>query len=1139
MELTSVPGSQPLQKKSKKNSPTSSQLLNDPIFRLGQFYWLDGAKHKGTWNKDLVENVYTKDLLHSKFNIRRCMVLEFSRYLENYLWPFYSPKRATKAYVITMASIINEKFRENVPAWAPFLDNPAGPTQEIRDSNFEDFLRHVMKLILDTHETFEKTSFVEKKVLIIFLDHCYNSLEVDMIRDKIQHTLLLSMWVSLIPGRLKSELTKSAKIRKLWRMTMKKFSKLSAEEQELRDFERRFLFNMIQLFLKIVNELNHDVIKISKQKGQEMTEKVTLAKQLQIQKDLEEEKVKYCERFLEFVGDLLARLTTRRWFNTLVEDSNLIVKCSLSHLGTTREDGHLFRQLLERIKFYMGFEVNDHTGHPITKHEMSLKHYQKMANFQRKCFTEVPDLRDFSMEAIGRISSRADLTKRLEKTTTQNLYKLCVKLNIIPEDSQFKDYTRSEVLEMLVSRHELHENQLEQINNSPLYPNEQELWDDSLISTEFYIGDGCFALPKLGIQFLTLHDYLLRNFQLYKLESAYEIRLDIEDQIPRLKPWMTEENNTAFGSWARMALPLREYQTVEVARPRVGEKHPQRVRADITISCEGVNRDVKNEWFQLRKHDCIFLMTVRPKFKQMSNKNLMDTSQGVEFAEEFGITYVRGAEVEGMLDEEGKMIEDYGRDEDPPVFTKENVRTYRVFIDPCQYQLDLERHMADQDNVEDVYRTFNVVMRRRPKENNFKAVLTTIRILMNTNTVVPEWLHDTLLGYGDPAKCHYTNMNNTVPILDWNDTFLSMDHLKASFPNFTIKTKTETKMNEEDLVPPFRLTFPAQDSKRAALSSEITKDDATTVIVEPYVRLNRGPYDFNQPKQNAIQFTPTQIEAIRSGIQPGLTMVVGPPGTGKTDVAVQIISNLYHNYPNQRTLIVTHSNQALNQLFAKIMCLDIDERHLLRLGHGEEGLETEKDFSRYGRVNYVLEQRLELLKKVVKLQDSLNIVEEHNYTCETAAHFFHYQVLSRWEKFKLEISDHTAPEMIEQLFPFTVFFDDVDLFRGNSFEEDLEIAEGCFRYIRDIFQQLEEFRAFELLRNGLDRTRYLLVKEAKIIAMTCTHAALQRENLVQLGFKYDNVLLEESAQILEIETFIPMLLQNPQDGYNRLRAISK
>ena len=53
-----------------------------------------------------------------------------------------------------------------------------------------------------------------------------------------------------------------------------------------------------------------------------------------------------------------------------------------------------------------------------------------------------------------------------------------------------------------------------------------------------------------------------------------------------------------------------------------------------------------------------------------------------------------------------------------------------------------------------------------------------------------------------------------------------------------------------------------------------------------------------------------QVEAIRAGVQPGLTMVVGPPGTGKTDTAVQIMHVLYHNCPSQRTLLITHSNQA-------------------------------------------------------------------------------------------------------------------------------------------------------------------------------------------------------------------------------------
>jgi intron-binding protein aquarius len=43
--------------------------------------------------------------------------------------------------------------------------------------------------------------------------------------------------------------------------------------------------------------------------------------------------------------------------------------------------------------------------------------------------------------------------------------------------------------------------------------------------------------------------------------------------------------------------------------------------------------------------------------------------------------------------------------------------------------------------------------------------------------------------------------------------------------------------------------------------------------------------------------------------------------------------------------------------------------------------------------------------------------------------------------------------------------------------------------------------------------------------MTCTHASLRREYMVDMAFRYDNILMEESAQILEIETFIPLLLQ--------------
>ena len=78
---------------------------------------------------------------------------------------------------------------------------------------------------------------------------------------------------------------------------------------------------------------------------------------------------------------------------------------------------------------------------------------------------------------------------------------------------------------------------------------------------------------------------------------------------------------------------------------------------------------------------------------------------------------------------------------------------------------------------EDVYGSFNLLIRRKSKENNFKAVLETIRELMNTKTSVPEWLHDLFLGYGDPSK----KSNKSVSV-NFNDTFLSGKHVEASFP---------------------------------------------------------------------------------------------------------------------------------------------------------------------------------------------------------------------------------------------------------------------------------------------------------------------------------------------------------------------
>ena len=55
----------------------------------------------------------------------------------------------------------------------------------------------------------------------------------------------------------------------------------------------------------------------------------------------------------------------------------------------------------------------------------------------------------------------------------------------------------------------------------------------------------------------------------------------------------------------------------------------------------------------LRKHDVAFLITVRPP---NSIGTRYDHTQ--PFCPQFGLTYVRGCEIEGMLDARGQVIEE-------------------------------------------------------------------------------------------------------------------------------------------------------------------------------------------------------------------------------------------------------------------------------------------------------------------------------------------------------------------------------------------------------------------------------------------------------------------------------------------------
>lgn len=82
--------------------------------------------------------------------------------------------------------------------------------------------------------------------------------------------------------------------------------------------ERGFLWHLMKLFLLVLEKIPRE--------GELKMLLVSSVTNCVLSGEVNEDAVSYCERVLEFLTDLLAQLPTRRFFNTLLDSSHLIVK---------------------------------------------------------------------------------------------------------------------------------------------------------------------------------------------------------------------------------------------------------------------------------------------------------------------------------------------------------------------------------------------------------------------------------------------------------------------------------------------------------------------------------------------------------------------------------------------------------------------------------------------------------------------------------------------------------------------------------------------------------------------------------------------------------------------------------------------
>ncbi|KAK1141393.1 hypothetical protein N8T08_009065 [Aspergillus melleus] len=1073
--------------------PTAEDFREDsPWVQLAKTHWLETSKIRKA-KPDTIKKDIWDPLEAENFSLHSLLALENLNILEKFLWPTYS-EEASNYHVLLLTHIVSVKQREHLPIWNIFSERP---------DDFSNLFHRILSMSID-----QSIPTSSRLSILSFIISAFQSLENVLIRKECAPLVSISIWHNLSSEEARVRvLSKGPTLKKAWRAAAKRYEAGDEAAKAKARFERSWLYTMLLDYLRRLAGPEKD----------------------------QSDNLHYCERFLEFLVDLEGQLPTRRYVNTLLKDLNLLSVTRLSPLYRS-PDNTLFRDLYDLLVHFVNFAIDDHTGETLSPQAVYEAHCQELSHLQRVSMKLFKDkLMILALSNYGSIEQRSELEGQLASLEESELQNLCSHLGfrtVYPGQSQVSP-SRQLYLEIILASYERKTSFQEASSQLAILPTEENLYDPALLRNETYDGSRPIAIPKLNLQYLSVGDFLWRSFVLYRSEAFFQIRKDMEAIVKRMQPRTSRDGKgPTFEGFSRMAIPISKPAIIEVAPAKVGSENPAFVRAEITIEVGRLADHIRTEWESLRADDVVFLLAVQPGAPDSTSP---DTSR---------ISHVRSAEIVQVLDENGRPLREPASIQTNGFKSRPRVRRLLVNLDPAAFKADKDHTLQGKT---DIYPLINVVARRKGRENNFKSILETMQKLIVSNIALPSWVQDIFLGYGDPAGARYTELSSRLSSVDFRDTFINWQHLVESFPGMAIEPSGE---QASSFGPPYVLEYvePAPPQASTNASKKRRRDQVErqqtapkSLRVSTYKPPNRGPYPVDAPKLNSVRFTPAQAEAIASGTQPGLTVIVGPPGTGKTDVATQIINNIYHNFPTERTLLIAHSNQALNQLFQKIVALDIDERHLLRLGHGEEELDTEASYSKYGRVESFFENRNYFLSEVARLAASIGAQGAHGSSCETAGYFNTVYIQPAWAKFWDNArADNTSPEEIIAEFPFHTYFSNTPrpVFDPSAPKNVvLDTAEGCQRHISKIFSELEDIRPFEILRQPKDKANYLLVKEARIIAMTSTHAAMRRQEISDLGFHYDNVVMEEAAQITEIESFIPTALQSMKAGELPLKRI--
>lgn len=315
----------------------------------------------------------------------------------------------------------------------------------------------------------------------------------------------LSIWHNFeSKTRLELEFEIRPQLRRIWSHLEKKWNQSDDASRERLLFERSWLSLLIQDLMSIVSTdeyIGNDDVCL------------------------------YATRVIELLIDLESQLPTRRYVNALLKDHMLIAHLNISewiqNVSTDAPSSStlpLFKSYFARLKRYVRFEVDDHTGTPLTESEATMRDAEEISRFQKLLFQSeemrVP-LEDLILTNVSQFGNPEFLREQFLKLSLKQLHHVYSLLGF-----DVDGLPSNILVEHFVVTYERRQSRSNQVQQISAYPDEKAIWDINLMRDFKEFDDETpLSVPKLNLQFLTVSDYLQRNFELYRSEQCSALRL--------------------------------------------------------------------------------------------------------------------------------------------------------------------------------------------------------------------------------------------------------------------------------------------------------------------------------------------------------------------------------------------------------------------------------------------------------------------------------------------------------------------------------------------------------------------------------------------------------------------------------------